>query len=587
MATLLDELQFLDANGDPLVGGKAYWYEAGTTIPLDTWLDAAETNPAPNPIIFDDEGRVPHGGIWLKGSYKLVLTDADDNVILTLDEINKYDQRDWSGLTASIEDLNSTTTTAFLKTSDYTLVSVDRNKTFLMDDTSGDRTIYLPQANALGIGSTYRVFIKKVSATTNKVIVQPVGTETVDGLNPYYLYDYNDLVVLQCDGSNWYVIGYKKRGRNFVNTTTPLSVLLDNEGETILADATAGDLVVDLPAAATIGRGYRIKIKKIDTSANLVTIDPAGSETIDDALNLQINQYNIAYTIVSDGVNKWYIESAYGRNEALDSMTRQHIAGYLISQDTGDTQHDIRFEHGEARDADNTSNMIRTSHIIKQLDNTWAEGNNQGGRPSAVSLDPDTWYHCFIIGVPGVGSETALKVDAGFDTSITAANLLTDASTFGYTKHRYVGSILTDSSATPNITDFLARDYGSFREVVWVTLANDASLTSISDPSSGSITLRVPPNRRIRAVINVAGADASGGDIIVYLREPLQTDSTPETITTPIANAVFRAGEGNSIRTFPIYTSLVRSINYRINTYYSSTWSMRVSTSSWVINLRA
>lgn len=73
---------------------------------------------------------------------------------------------------------------------------------------------------------------------------------------------------------------------------------------TILGDAASGSIVITLPAAANnAGRIYNIK--KIDASANTVTIDGNGAETIDGAATQAIStQYNCV-TIQCDGVRWW------------------------------------------------------------------------------------------------------------------------------------------------------------------------------------------------------------------------------------------------------------------------------------------
>lgn len=69
---------------------------------------------------------------------------------------------------------------------------------------------------------------------------------------------------------------------------------------TILFDATAGNLVATLPtAASSTGRVYNIK--KMDSTANTVTIDANASETIDGALTKVISTQFNSYTIQSTG----------------------------------------------------------------------------------------------------------------------------------------------------------------------------------------------------------------------------------------------------------------------------------------------
>jgi len=78
--------QFFGANGEPLVGGKVYTYEAGTTTPIATYVDAAGVSQNTNPIILDSRGMC---NIWLLNtvSYKYVVTDADDVPLFTTDNI--------------------------------------------------------------------------------------------------------------------------------------------------------------------------------------------------------------------------------------------------------------------------------------------------------------------------------------------------------------------------------------------------------------------------------------------------------------------------------------------------------------------
>lgn len=44
-------VQVFDANGDPVAGAKAYFYQTGTTTPLTTYADEGLTTPHPNPLV--------------------------------------------------------------------------------------------------------------------------------------------------------------------------------------------------------------------------------------------------------------------------------------------------------------------------------------------------------------------------------------------------------------------------------------------------------------------------------------------------------------------------------------------------------
>ena len=79
-------MQFFDANGNPLVGGKLYTYAAGTTTPLATYTDYTGATANTNPVIFNSSGSA---SVWCgSGRYYMVLKDSLDTLIWTADNVN-------------------------------------------------------------------------------------------------------------------------------------------------------------------------------------------------------------------------------------------------------------------------------------------------------------------------------------------------------------------------------------------------------------------------------------------------------------------------------------------------------------------
>lgn len=72
----------------------------------------------------------------------------------------------------------------------------------------------------------------------------------------------------------------------------------------IFCDASSGNITITLPTAVGIG-GKVYQIKKTDASANTVTIDGAGSETLDGATTIVISVQYVNYSVVSNNVNWW------------------------------------------------------------------------------------------------------------------------------------------------------------------------------------------------------------------------------------------------------------------------------------------
>jgi len=78
-ATILPpaETTFVDLNGNPLNGGKVFFYLPTTTTFKTTWQDAAETIPNTNPVILDAAGRAVIYGF---GTYRQQVFDRNNNL---------------------------------------------------------------------------------------------------------------------------------------------------------------------------------------------------------------------------------------------------------------------------------------------------------------------------------------------------------------------------------------------------------------------------------------------------------------------------------------------------------------------------
>lgn len=84
---ILPRFTQVDANGNPLVGGKLYTYVNGTTTPQTTYKDAAGTIANTNPIILDSLGSaVIFLGTGLV--YTFVMKDANDALMWSQDTIS-------------------------------------------------------------------------------------------------------------------------------------------------------------------------------------------------------------------------------------------------------------------------------------------------------------------------------------------------------------------------------------------------------------------------------------------------------------------------------------------------------------------
>ena len=81
------DTQYFDNAGDPLVNGKIYFYESGTTTLKGTFADINQSIPNTNPVILTAAGRQPN--IFFDGVAKAVLVSNSDVQILVRDPVGE------------------------------------------------------------------------------------------------------------------------------------------------------------------------------------------------------------------------------------------------------------------------------------------------------------------------------------------------------------------------------------------------------------------------------------------------------------------------------------------------------------------
>ncbi len=208
--------------------------------------------------------------------------------------------------------------------------------------------------------------------------------------------------------------------------------------------------------------------------------------------------------------------------EKLTIVPRGHLAGLQMSNDT-DTDHDILIAIGEATDSTGAINMKLSTAMTKQIDATWALGDDAGGMNDGDAVGNSEWFH-----VHELSNAAGDSVDAGYDTSLTAVNLLADTAVIaaGLTLYRRIGSVLTDGSA--NILAFSQEG----DEVLWADPPLDID---VSNQSTTAITrtLSVATGIKVHAIMNVAAQYA--GLRMVYFSSLDANDELPSATTAPLA----------------------------------------------------
>ena len=95
--------EFADDGLEVGAGYKLNFYAAGTTTRQDTYSDIEYATANENPVVADSDGRFPD--IWMVGSYKVILTDADGVQIWSADNVSGVGGYGDAGVFATAQDL--------------------------------------------------------------------------------------------------------------------------------------------------------------------------------------------------------------------------------------------------------------------------------------------------------------------------------------------------------------------------------------------------------------------------------------------------------------------------------------------------
>ena len=228
-----DYAVWVDA-GDTRLDGDLDVAAAATSIKIldnsATALVIKEASTAYMSFITTNSGEKVEMGKALDMNGQELILDANANTSITADTDDQIDIKiagadDFqftantftalSGSTISIASgatiANSGTATGFgaaeantvTKTSAYTVVAGDDNKTILASAASANYELALTAAATLGDGWTCT--IKKSDASKFMVTVNPSGSESIDGLPDLKLRHEHSSVTLICDGSNFHI----------------------------------------------------------------------------------------------------------------------------------------------------------------------------------------------------------------------------------------------------------------------------------------------------------------------------------------------------------------------------------------------
>lgn len=233
MEAIVMDLRSIGADIDSLLGGGG-----GTTgwsgMALNySALPAAASHTGEVYLVLDSQGTSWLPG-WLGGTYypkglyysdgatweymgeiPYQFSDTDFEIYDNLDNSKRaefqvsgistgttrtYSWPDKNGTVAMLSDITGSSVTIVNINSDpYNAAQTSGEHMFLVDATAGDITINLPTA----VGNTAKITIKKTDSSTNIVITDASGAQTIDGDLTKEIYFQNTTMTIISDGSNW------------------------------------------------------------------------------------------------------------------------------------------------------------------------------------------------------------------------------------------------------------------------------------------------------------------------------------------------------------------------------------------------
>lgn len=345
-------------------------------------------------------------------------------------------------------------------------------------------------------------------------------------------------------------------GGGVTSSGAPYTVQATDQGK-LVNITSAGTLTT--ATAATVGAPFVHPVR--NASSGTLTIDGAGSETIDGETTITLPA-GAGVILFTDGTN-WFTAgrgNIQGASSFVQALPRGYLAGLGLSNGT-DSDHDIDIAVGECRDAADSFDFTISSTHTKRIDASWASGTGNGGLASAVSLSADTTYHMFLV------DDGSNGIEAGFDTSLTATNLLSDS---GGTKYRRIGSVVTDGSA--NILGFV-QDGDHFQ---FTALEQDHSYT----PGSTSAELKaltVPTGLRVLADL-LATLESTSGEVNILFSDPSTSDEAGATQTSSLRDAQISSASGLASGQFLIRTNTSSQIRSRSG---STSATVTLTTRGW------
>jgi hypothetical protein len=485
-------------------GYTVYFYEAGTTTPKNVWTEREKSNPYTS-VTLGGAGTAP---VYGDGVYKLIVKDLDATTVYTWDNMK----------------VQANTTTISTKADTYTATSDD--DVIYVNTAGGAKTINLEAVATF----SHPLLIKNIS--TNNVVIDPDGSEQIDGAATYTITAANAALFLFPDTSagTWRkaldVVGEAATLTGLTSTIAELNILdgvtADKDEINILDGVTSSTAEINILDGVTADKD---EINIIDgvtkTTAqinDLVTLSDnqtiSGEKThtapikftLSDATCIEMTADNTSLLLEGDssGENKIQIHGKTHATKAdrieisTNNAVNFQLDGSGVIKSEGTTtgpDATLSLDSGvslQVVDSSNPTVGIANAHgASRKSVDIWYDTGSDIGKIQAVNYGGGPSYNYFVInplgGLVGIGKTpgNALDVNGGIAGTALDCNGNADVSgtlNIGATTTRKVmpaGSFVTDGSGYPVVSS-TSFDVDNFVGAAWETVGpTDSGATNI------------------------------------------------------------------------------------------------------------
>ena len=240
-----------------------------------------------------------------------------------------------------------------------------------------------------------------------------------------------------------------------------------------------------------------------------------------------------------------------------------YINGFVLSNDSGDTEHDINITAGVCMDSTNGRLIRLSSEITKRADSAWSVGDDAGGMDTGT-VTTSTFYYVYLI----KRSDTGV-VDVCISASIPSTGPTIDDTPIptAYDYYRCIGFLRSDGSG--NIINF--KIYGNANSLfhTYVVPWEFAGPLNSTSYAAQSLTSGYPTASGLLAAIGL-GADMEYGPRFVKI----SLDGT----NPYVAQYVYAPPVTSGPLWIPPYSTVYYKVDaggYAVSFYATSCWITR------------